>query len=390
MSGASLVADATAAFLPPAALGTGRRARCRLCTKRPAFRPRRSQHALHPSARLSSTDAEVASLLDGSHVAVTGGTGLLGRATVAALVGTCARVTVLARSPQSARALFAGRGGRVRVVQYDASTGTVSPVARTALESADAVINLAGEPVDAGRWTPARKRILRASRVSGTRALADTLQGTPARLVSASAVGYYGTSPDGEFSETAACGSDFLARLAHDWESAAFSRGDDVVVLRLGVVLARDGGAVPKMAAAFRAFLGGVPGDGNQWFSWVSLDDAVRILLRAAVCSGVSGVYNVTAPRPVRLSEFCRELGRALRRPSWLPVPGAAVRAAMGSEAAQLILAGQRVLPARATADGFEFRHRRVAAALGDLYLDPPSKPAATETAKRNAPAAKR
>lgn len=195
------------------------------------------------------------------------------------------------------------------------------------------------------------------------------VQGSDAVFVSASAVGYYGTSETKSFTEECGPGTDFLATLASAWEDAALSNAANsrTVVLRMGVVLGNGGGALEKMSVAFKAFLGGPPGTGTQWFSWVHIDDVVRLILHACVDEKWSGVYNATAPQPVRLAAFCQELGRALGRPNWLPVPSRAVQALMGSEAAELILAGQQVLPRRTRANGFIYKYKDVGSALQHL-----------------------
>lgn len=226
--------------------------------------------------------------------------------------------------------------------------------------------------MDEGRWTSHRKQLLFQSRVCGTQKIVNALHETSSRAVfiSASAVGYYGTCPsDVAFTEDAPAGSDFLARVAVAWEHAALKNctHSRTVVFRMGVVLANGGGALQKMSAAFRAFLGGPPGGGRQWFSWVHIDDIVRLILYASVDEKWQGVYNATAPRPVRLAEFCELLGRELGRPNWLPVPSGAVRALMGSEAADLILAGQQVLPERVRKNGFVYMYKDVGSALRQL-----------------------
>lgn len=203
----------------------------------------------------------------------------------------------------------------------------------------------------------------------GTQKLVHALTGTRAVLVSASAVGYYGTSDTKLFKEDSRPGDDFLATLAGAWEEAALRNASNsrTVVLRLGVVLANGGGALQKMIAAFQAFLGGPPGGGKQWFSWVHIEDVCRLILHAAAEDKWDGVYNATAPQPVRLETFCMELGRALGRPSWLPVPKQAVRAVMGNEAAELILKGQHVVSGKVSQNGFVYRYKDVGSALHQL-----------------------
>lgn len=203
----------------------------------------------------------------------------------------------------------------------------------------------------------------------GTQKLVHALTGARAVLVSASAVGYYGTSDTKLFREDSRPGNDFLATLASAWEEAALQNvpNSRTVVLRMGVVLANGGGALQKMTAAFQAFLGGPPGGGKQWFSWVHVEDVCRLILHAAAEDKWDGVYNATAPQPVRLETFCTELGRAMGRPSWLPVPRQAVRALMGNEAAELILKGQHVVSRKVSENGFVYRYKDVGSALQQL-----------------------
>lgn len=360
-----------------------RRPRSKLCTSQPLpVMPSdvRRQHATAParwtmsdstsSSPCLSIDASIMKRLANRRVAITGGTGLIGRSVVSRLVDANAEVHILARDPANARVLFPSN--RTSVVRYDAQRNEpLVGAAWDAVTSADAVINLAGEPIDKGRWTPQRKRVLRDSRILGTQRLVTAIQeaAQPPVLVSASAVGYYGTSETDKFTEEAPAGCDFLATIADAWEQAALENdASRTAVLRIGVVLAKEGGALNKMAPLFRAFLGGPPGSGQQWLSWVHLEDIVRLLLHATVEEKWTGIYNATAPQPVQLNTFCKELGRALGRPSWLPVPKQAIQMILGSEAAQLVLAGQQVLPKRTRANGFVYQYKDVGSALQQLF----------------------
>lgn len=320
-----------------------------------------------------SIDDRVLGALSGQRIVVTGGSGLIGRALVEQLQKCNSEVVLLSRQPNRTRGMFSPRAGVMpKALVYDAEPDEpVSDSVFEAIGRADAIINLAGEPVEEGRWTPSRKRILYNSRVNGTRKLVDAVrkQRSTAVLINASAVGYYGPSASKVFTEECKAGSDYLATIAMDWEQAALENTTQsrTTVFRFGVVLGNGGGALRKMSAAFRAFLGGPPGGGDQWFSWVHIEDVVRLLLHATAETKWSGVYNATAPQPVRLAEFCRELGKALGRPSWLPVPKQAIQALLGNEAAQLILAGQQVLPKRTRENGFVFKYKDVATALQQL-----------------------
>lgn len=329
-----------------------------------------------PSLASNNVDAPILKSLCKRDVVVTGATGFIGRQLVNTLRHADANVYVLSRDPRHAKQLFAPDGSlpTPTIVQYDAATADLSADVESALATAHVVVNLAGEPVENGRWTTDRKRILCNSRINGTNKLVRHLgaQRSNAVFISASAVGYYGASNSKAFVEDSPPGTDFLAELAVAWEKAALinTQNSRTVVLRLGVVLGNGGGALEKMSTVFKAFLGGVPGGGEQWFSWVHIDDVVRLILHAAVDEKWQGVYNGTAPQPVRLSQFCSELGRALGRPNWLPVPRQAIQAIYGNEAAQLILAGQQVLPKRTRQNGFIYRYKDVASALQQLVRD--------------------
>lgn len=282
-------------------------------------------------------------------IAIAGGTGFIGEP-LARRLAEKHQVLILTRNP-----------GKVRVgraVEWQpGETGWHSQVA-----DADGFVNLAGENIGEGRWTEERKRALRASRIDATGALVAAMRKNPRPgrvLVSASAIGYYGARGDEPLHEEAAPGSDFLATLTREWESAAREAEAlaRVVILRFGIVLAADGGALQKMLLPFRMFAGGPLGSGRQWMSWVDRDDVVRMIEWALERDTVRGTYNATAPSPVRNREFTRELGRALHRPAILPAPAFALRALLGEMADPLLLTGQRVLPDRARSEGFEFRY---------------------------------
>jgi hypothetical protein len=233
----------------------------------------------------------------------------------------------------------------------------------------EAVVNLAGASIFT-RWTAAAKRAIRESRLLTTRNIVDALPaGGGVTLVSTSAVGYYGFHGDEELDESVPPGDDFLARLCVEWESAALrarDKGARVAITRFGIVLGSGGGVLGKMAPVFRAFLGGPLGPGDQWFSWVHIEDLFGALLHLTENPGSSGPYNLTAPAPVRNRELARELGRALHRPALLPVPAFAVRLVLG-EFGNVVLKGQRVLPRRLLAEGFRFAYPRIESALAAL-----------------------
>jgi uncharacterized protein (TIGR01777 family) len=251
----------------------------------------------------------------------------------------------------------------MRTVAWDGRS--VGPWARE-VDGADAVINLAGEPVAPNLWTNARKRVLRASRIDPTRALVAAIGRSaqrPAVLANASAVGYYGDRGETSLSEEDTPGDDFLARLVVDWEAAAREAATRVALLRMGVVLGPRGGALPRLALPFRFLVGGPIGSGRQWFPWVHVDDVVGAFRFALDHPEVEGPLNVTAPESVRNRDFARALGQALGRPSWLRVPGLALRVAFG-ELGGALLTGQRVVPQALTAAGYPFQQPSLLPAL--------------------------
>jgi uncharacterized protein (TIGR01777 family) len=243
---------------------------------------------------------------------------------------------------------------------------------QAAVSGCDAVVNLAGAPIvdPPHRWTDDRKRLIRMSRLDTTRGVVDAMRGAaapPRVLVSASAVGYYGSRGDRELDETSPPGDDFLARLCIAWEEAA--RGAQgrarVTLLRTGIVLGPDGGALHPMLTPFRLGLGGPWGAGTQWWSWIHADDVVGLVL-LALDRDLAGAVNATAPAPVTVNEFAHTRGTVLGRPSFARVPEFALRIALG-EAAEALLASQRVVPRRALDVGYRFLHPALRAALADV-----------------------
>jgi uncharacterized protein (TIGR01777 family) len=291
---------------------------------------------------------------------IAGGSGFLGSALAKAFRAAGHRVMILTRRPQ--------RDGDVLW-----STKATDTSWRHALERSDAVINLAGESIAGRRWTAERKREIRASRMLPTQALVSAITAVsrpPAVFVSASAIGFYGVHDDETLTEQSPPGDDFLASLCRDWETLALeaSSRSRVVLLRTGLVLAREGGALPQLAMPFRLFAGGPVGTGRQYMSWVSLADWIGLVQWTLTRNHVSGPLNLTAPAPVTNAEFAAALGRVLRRPSFVPAPAFAMRLVLGELADALILGGQRVLPARVQALGYEFKHETLELALREIY----------------------
>ncbi len=294
------------------------------------------------------------------HVFVTGATGLIGRSLCEALRRRGDEVTALTRQPGAA--LPAG----VKPVQGDPARD--GPWVE-ALGRADAVVHLAGEPVAGGRWTPERKARLASSRLDSTRRVAEAVAaGGPTVLVQGSAVGFYGDRGDELLDERAAPGQGFLADLSVRWEAAAAPAAARarVVVVRTGLVLARDGGALPALARPFRLFAGGPLGDGRAWQPWIHLADELGLLLLALDDARARGPLNAVAPVPVRQAELARTLATVLHRPALFPVPGVALRLAVG-EMAEVLLASQRVVPSQAIALGYRYQFPTLEPALRDL-----------------------
>ena len=297
------------------------------------------------------------------HVVVTGGTGFIGRALCRSLSEKGHRVTVLTthRRVSSQRL-----GTSATAVEWN---GLDPGAWETSLEGADAVINLAGAPIADARWTNARKRLLTDSRVQLTRRLVEAIShrsAKPRLLISASGIGYYGSNDDVVLTETAPHGDGFLADLCIAWEREARQAaefGTRVVLLRTGMVLERDGGALPKMLLPFRLFLGGPIMPGTQWVSWIHRDDHVGLIEWALAAANVSGPINAVAPKPERMRTFCATLGRVLHRPSWLPVPEAVLSLGLG-ELGTVMTTGQRVSPQKALASGYVFRYPALEPAL--------------------------
>ena len=238
-----------------------------------------------------------------------------------------------------------------------------------ALDGADGVINLAGEPIAEKKWTPTQRRRIEKSRIDATYSLVQACakaKQRPQFLINGSAVGYYGPHGDEMITEEIAPGNDFLSALCRDWEEEAKKAeelGMRVVPLRIGIVLGHGGGALGKMALPFKYFAGGALGSGQQWMSWIHLEDLVGLILQAIDDPRTAGPVNATAPNPVRNKEFCQTLGKVLHRPCWATVPGFALRMALG-DMAEMLLTGQRVIPAVAEKSGYRFRYPTLEPAL--------------------------
>ncbi len=294
-------------------------------------------------------------------VLVTGSSGLIGSALVPSLSADGHQVTRLVR-PKT-------RPGAEQVV-WDPDAGRLDPAT---IEGFDAVVHLAGENVAGRRWTAEQKRRLRDSRVKSTQLLAGTLARLahpPRTLISASAVGYYGDRGDEILTEDSSSGSDFPSGMCRDWEEAAelaVRSNIRVVKLRIGAVLSPAGGALALMLPSFKAGLGAALGSGCQYMSWIAIDDLTGVIQHVLSNESLSGPLNAVAPQPVTNREFTKTLGRVLGRPTFLAVPSFVLRIAVGEIAEALLLASQRVLPARLQSSGYTFRHSALEGALRHL-----------------------
>lgn len=296
-------------------------------------------------------------------IIVTGSTGLIGKALVASLIARGdVEVMCLVRG-----AAHPQRADGAREVLWNPARGELN---RTELEGHDAAIHLAGDPIAEGRWTDEKKRRIRESRVQGTVLLAETLAGLaspPRVLLSASAVGYYGERGAAVLDETSAPGADFLSGVCRDWESsteAAKVAGIRVVSLRFGVVLSGTGGALAKMVTPFKMGVGGKIGSGEQYMSWIAIDDVVGAIQHALAHEELEGAVNVVAPRAVTNGEFTKTLGGVLNRPTLFAVPAFAARLAFGEVADAALLISQRAEPSRLAATNYKFKYPELEGAL--------------------------
>lgn len=302
-------------------------------------------------------------------IAVTGATGFVGSHLVARLIEEGHDVKVFTRSVEKAKKVLAAP--KFKSVEFVRYVPTESGDWQREISGCDGVINLAGEPISE-RWSAERKKRIMDSRRVGTQKLVEAIsqaEPKPSVLVSTSAIGYYGTSETAEFFETSEpAESDFLSQVCQAWEAEAKQAKDvgvRTVIVRTGIVLG-DGGAIAKMITPFKLYAGGPIGNGRQWFSWIHVNDLVNLYLKALLDSSMQGVYNGTAPEPVRMKELADTLGKVMDRPSWLPVPDFAIEALLG-DGAIVVLKGQKVLPERTQAAGFSYDYSEVRDALKDV-----------------------
>jgi len=303
----------------------------------------------------------------GVRLLLLGCSGFVGRELVPFLLELGHTITLVSRRPQPFPTLAVDRLLCLKLDPADPASWQQDSLSQ-ALASAQGVVNLAGEPIADRRWTPDQLERLVHSRVRTTELLVEAmarLPHPPPVLVNGSAVGYYGTSADARFGEDAAAGDDVLGQLCRRWEAAAqqLPSATRLVILRIGIVLGPDGGALGKMLPVFRAGFGGPVGSGRQWMSWIHRHDLCRLIATALEDTSYIGVYNAVANEPTRMADFAAALGRSLGRPSLLPVPGAILKLVLG-DGAQVVLEGQQVLPERLAAQGFRYQYPDLSAAL--------------------------
>lgn len=303
--------------------------------------------------------------MQAKHVLITGGTGFIGSKVCAQLLEQGCQLTILTRDPVRSEAILPAG---IRLIN------DLTPLAR--LQPIDGIVNLAGAPLADRRWTEKRKAMFYSSRVGLTENLFEYFSQdqvpVPDVLVSGSAVGYYGPRGDEPIDESAGPGNCYSSELCSAWESMATrfeNLGTRVCRIRTGIVLGQDGGALKSMLPVYRSFVGGRIGSGEQWMSWIHIDDMVSIILLALGNDKMEGPINGTAPQPVRNRDFAKTLGKVLSRPAVLPMPAFATKWLFGEMAKELLLTGQKVVPAKLTEQAFSFRYSELDPALNSIFV---------------------
>ena len=297
-------------------------------------------------------------------VIILGGTGLIGQEFTTALLNEGHQVWVLSRNPQT-RQIPTGAA----VVSWD---GHSSQGWEGLVELSDAVVNLAGENLGEGRWSKARKERIRSSRADAGLAVVSAFQAAsrkPKVLLQASAIGFYGASDDRGLNEESVAGNEFQSSICLDWEAstqAVEEMGVRRVIIRTGLVLTAKGGVLPRLMLPFRLFLGGPLSNGQQWYSWIAMQDEIRAMMYLLKNEQSAGVYNLTSPEPLKMADFGKVLATVMHRPYWLPVPAFALRALLG-EMSLLVLSGQKVVPQKLLREGFQFQFSSLKAALENI-----------------------
>lgn len=301
-------------------------------------------------------------------IIIAGATGLIGEALVKRLTGKH-ELVVFTRNVPAARKKFQGAG--IHFADWHQPPSHLAAL----IDGSQVLINLAGAGIGDQRWTLRRKEALLWSRVQTVETLHRLLKACEVKLdliIQASAIGYYGFSEDKSFDESDEVGTGFLAEVSYKWELAARGLQEvtkRLVVIRSGIVLAKEGGALPKMVLPFRFFAGGHIGHGRQWLSWIDLEDEVEAILFLLSSSKAEGVYNLVSPGPVRQRDFAKTLGRVLSRPSMLPLPSFAVKLMLGEMGDELLLRGTKAMPVRLLNEGFKFHFERLEDSLRDKLL---------------------
>jgi len=305
-------------------------------------------------------------MTDTKRIVVTGATGLIGKKLGAELIAKGYHVVVFSRNPQKARTSLPG------APEYVAWTPEETGAWASAIDGAYGVIHLAGAPVFGKRWSESYKTEIEQSRIVGTRGLVNAMQAAqnkPQVFISGSAVGYYGFRDDTKLDEQAKPGSDFLAKVCIEWEQEAAKAeplGVRTVIVRTGIVLDPQEGALPQMMLPFRLYAGGVILPGTQWFPWIHVDDQVGIILMALADERVRGPINASAPEPQTNRDFSKTLGKVMGSPAWAPVPGFALKLLLG-KVGDMLVEGQRVVPAKAQQLGYSFKYPESEQALRNL-----------------------
>jgi uncharacterized protein (TIGR01777 family) len=300
-------------------------------------------------------------------IIITGATGFIGKALSSHLVEAGYEVIALSRNSKTARKIF---GEKVIVTEWDGKTAKKWV---NYAEGAFAIVNLAGENIAGGRWTTSKKEKILGSRLNAGNAVVEAIRetkGKPKVAIQSSGIGYYGAHLDEIVDEKFPLGTGFLPEVAQKWENSTKeveSLGIRHIVIRTGVVLGKDGGALPRLITPFKFFVGGHPGDGEQYFSWIHLQDEIRAIRFLIEREDLNGEFNLTAPGSIKMKEFCHILGKVIRRPFWFPLPGILLRMIYGQMAEETILHGQRVIPKRLQEAGFEFLYPEAESALQEI-----------------------
>ncbi len=302
-------------------------------------------------------------------IIIAGGSGLIGRKLISALLIKKHEITLLSRSPEKFKKDFP----ELHIEFWDAKTNGNLIIL---MEGCDVVINLIGESIASKRWSRKQKQKIFSSRINSTRAIIEAIRqvnNKPSVLINASAVGFYGNRLEGEVTEEYPKGMGFLADVCAKWEEEALTAiklAVRVVLLRTGIVLDKNNGALKKLLFPFKLFLGGSIGSGAQWFPWIHLQDEINAILFSIENNQINGPINLTAPQPVRMKEFCKILGNVMQRPSWLNVPSFILKLALGEMAESLLLHGQKVIPKKLIDSGFEFQFPELQDALKNILAN--------------------